>query len=145
MKQFVAILFILMVLVSCGSKNDGKGKTENGESPKTLAVTNYPLYYFTQKIAGDEFDILFPVPQDETAFTTWLDQSIALDQAKLIYETLRESYPDYSQVFDNNYKELEEDILELDSKMDEVFNPYHGKTLYASHPVYQYLGTRTKS
>jgi zinc transport system substrate-binding protein len=215
MRQFIATLFVLMVLVSCGSKNEGDDKAKNSESPKTLAVTNYPLYYFTQKIAGDEFDVLFPVPQDldpaffepqaemvtlyqsadiifingagyeawvdkvtlsqrkivntsskvsekyisesgmshshgpdgehdhaETAFTTWLDQSIAMGQAKLIYETLKESYPEFSQVFDNNYKVLEEEILELDREMDELFRPYQGKTIYASHPVYQYLGNR---
>ena len=26
--------------------------------------------------------------------------------------------------------------------MDNLFKPYRGKTLYASHPVYQYLGKR---
>jgi zinc transport system substrate-binding protein len=78
----------------------------------------------------------------ETAFTTWLDQSIALDQAKLIYEKLKKSYPENSQEFDNNFKVLESEITERDINMDNLFKPYQGKTLYASHPVYQYLGSR---
>jgi zinc transport system substrate-binding protein len=215
MKQSIAILFVLFVLTSCGSKEKKDSSEENSLNSKTLAVTNYPLYFFTQKIAGDEFNVLFPVPQDEdpaffeptaeivsiyqsaeiifingagyeswvdkvalsqrkivnttsnvsekhitekgmshshgpegehdhaeTAFTTWLDQSIALDQAKLIYETLKKSYPENSQEFDNNFKELESGIIKLDDQMDNLFKPYRGKTLYASHPVYQYLGDR---
>jgi len=213
MKQFIATCLILLVISSCGSSDKKDKSKENSVSSKTLAVTNYPLYFFTQKIAGDEFDVSFPVPRDEdpaffepgaeivskyqsaeiifingagyecwvdkvalsprkivnttsnvsekyikekglshshgpdgehdhaeTAFTTWLDQSIALDQAKLIYETLKKSYPESSQEFDNNFKELELEIIELDNKMDNMFNPYQGKTIYASHPVYQYLG-----
>jgi len=32
---------------------------------KRVAVVNYPLQYFTKRIAGDRVDIFFPVPQDE--------------------------------------------------------------------------------
>jgi zinc transport system substrate-binding protein len=215
MKQSIATFLVLFVISSCGSSDKKDKSDEQSLNSKILAVTNYPLYFFTQKIAGDEFDVLFPVPLDEdpaffeptaeivsmfqsaevifingagyeswidkvalsqrkivnttsnvsekyikeqgmshshgpdgehdhaeTAFTTWLDQSIALDQAKLIYETLKKSYPENSQEFDNNYKELESGIIELDNKMDNLFKPYQGKTLYASHPVYQYLGSR---
>jgi len=215
MKQFIATCLILLIISSCGS-SDKKGKSnEQSVNSKTIAVTNYPLYFFTQRIAGDEFNVSFPVPQDEdpaffeptaeivskyqsaeiifingagyegwvdkvalsprkivnttsnvsekyikekglshshgpdgehdhaeTAFTTWLDQSIALDQAKHIYEALKNSYPENSLEFDNNFKELESEIIELDNKMDNLFKPYQGKTLYASHPVYQYLVSR---
>ena len=215
MKQSVVTFLVLLIISSCGSSDKKDKSDEQSVNSKTLAVTNYPLYFFTQKIAGDEFDVLFQVPRDEdpaffepgaeivsmyqsaevifingagyeswidkvalsqrkivnttskvsekyikekgmshshgpdgehdhaeTAFTTWLDQSIALDQAKLIYETLKKSYPENSQEFDNNFKELESEITELDNKMDNLFKPYQGKTLYASHPVYQYLGSR---
>jgi len=191
MKQFIATCLILLVISSCASSDKKDKSKENSVSSKTLAVTNYPLYFFTQKIAGDEFDVIFPVSRDEdpaffeptaekvsmyqsaeiifingagyeswvdkvalsqrkivnttsnisekyimekgmshshgpdgehahaeTAFTTWLDQSIALDQAKLIYETLKKSYPENSQEFDNNFKELESGIIELDNKME---------------------------
>jgi putative ABC transport system permease protein len=32
---------------------------------KRVAVVNYPLQYFTKRIAGDQVNIFFPVPQDE--------------------------------------------------------------------------------
>ncbi len=215
MKQPIATFLVLLVISSCGSSDKKDKSDEQSVNSKTLAVTNYPLYFFTQKIAGDEFDVLFPVPKDEdpaffeptaeivsiyqsaeiiftngagyeswgdkvalsqrkivnttsnisekyikekgmshshgpdgehdhaeTAFTTWLDQSIALNQAKLIYETLKKSYPENSQEFDINYGKLESEIIELDDKMDNLFKPHREKTLYASHPVYQYLGKR---
>jgi putative ABC transport system permease protein len=36
-----------------------------GNAKKRVAVVNYPLQYFTERIAGDRVDIFFPVPQDE--------------------------------------------------------------------------------
>jgi putative ABC transport system permease protein len=44
------------VTASVPVANDGK---------KQVAVVNYPLQYFTKRIAGDRVDIFFPVPQDE--------------------------------------------------------------------------------
>jgi len=34
-----------------------------GAKPR-VAVANYPLWYFTRRIAGDRVDIVFPIPQD---------------------------------------------------------------------------------
>ena len=78
----------------------------------------------------------------ETAFTTWLDQSIALEQAKLIYETLKVSYPESSQLFEANFKVLEEDLTGLDAQMERAFSSWADASVTASHPVYQYLGKR---
>lgn len=215
MKQSLLILLVVIVLSSCGNKQKKVNSEKKDVGTKTLAVTNYPLYYFTKKIAGHEYEVLFLVSQEadpayfeldaetvakyqsadiifingagyegwidkvalsqrkivnttkaiqdkyitekghshshgpdgehehvETAFTTWLDQSIALAQASHIFETLKSTYPSGSSEFEKNYKELKADLLELDKKMDNVFNPYKGKTIYASHPVYQYLAQR---
>ena len=79
---------------------------------------------------------------DETAFTTWLDQSIALEQAKLIYETLKNAYPESSQEFDDNYKALKAELTALDTQMEIAFSSWTDASVSASHPVYQYLGAR---
>jgi ABC-type Zn uptake system ZnuABC Zn-binding protein ZnuA len=34
-----------------------------GAKPR-VAVVNYPLWYFTKRIAGDHCEIVFPIPQD---------------------------------------------------------------------------------
>ena len=63
----------------------------NGDSPlspprKHVAVVNYPLQYFTKRIAGDRVDIVFPVPQSEDpAFWKPKESDIRLyQQADLI-------------------------------------------------------------
>ncbi len=208
MKQIFALLLILLIAGSCGS-GVKKGQSAKEETTQiTIAVTNYPLFFFTQQIAGGKFEVLFPVPGDidpaffepgadvvssyqsaeiifvngagyeswvdkvslaqrkimnttarvsdqyiqergmshshgpdgehdhaETAFTTWLDQSIALEQAKLIYETLKTAYPESSQP-------LEAELVSLDMQMEEAFSSWADATVSASHPVYQYLGAR---
>jgi len=215
MKQVFALLLILLTARSCGSGVKRK-QSANGETTQiTVAVTNYPLFFFTQEIAGDKFEVLFPVPGDidpaffepgadvvsayqsagiifvngagyeswvdkvslaqrkivnttarvrdqyiqekgmshshgpdgehdhaENAFTTWLDQSFALEQAKLIYETLKNAYPESSQRFDSNFKALEAELVSLDMQMEEVFSHWSDASVSASHPVYQYLGSR---
>ena len=215
MKQIFALLFILLIASSCGSGVKKEQAANELTTQITIAVTNYPLFFFTQQIAGDKFEVLFPVPGDidpaffepgadvvssyqsaeiifvngagyeswvdkvslaqrkimnttvrvsdqyiqesgmshshgpdgehdhaETAFTTWLDQSIALEQARLIYETLKNAYPESSQLFDSNFKSLEAELVSLDMQMKEAFSPWADASISASHPVYQYLGAR---
>jgi putative ABC transport system permease protein len=44
-----------------------------------VAVVNYPLWYFTKRIAGDQVDIVFPVPpEDDPAF--WRPDASAIRQ-----------------------------------------------------------------
>jgi zinc transport system substrate-binding protein len=53
---------------------------------KQVAVVNYPLQYFTKRIAGDQVDTFFPVPQDEDpAFWKLQDKDIVnYQQADII-------------------------------------------------------------
>ena len=53
---------------------------------KRVAVVNYPLQYFTKRIAGDRVEIIFPVPQEEDpAFWKPQDKDIMqYQQADLI-------------------------------------------------------------
>lgn len=213
MKQIFALLLILLTAGSCGSGVKKEQSANELATQITLAVTNYPLFFFTQAIAGDKSELIFPVPGDtdpayfepgadvvstyqsaeiifingagyeswidkvslpqrkivnttskvsdqyirergmshshgpdgehdhaETAFTTWLDQSIALEQAKLIYETLKNAYPESSQIFDANFKALKEELTALDTQMEKAFSSWADASVSASHPVYQYLG-----
>jgi len=215
MKQIFALFVILLTASSCGNSVYKEQSGTEHPAQITLAVSNYPLLYFTQEIAGDEFVVIFPVPGDidpaffeptgeqvssyqsaeiifingagyeswidkvslprrkivnttakvsdqyirekgmshshgpdgehdhaETAFTTWLDQSIALEQAKLIYETLKESYPESSELFEANFKALEVELTALDTQMEKAFSSWADASVSASHPVYQYLGAR---
>ena len=64
MKQIFALLLILLTAGSCGSGVKKKQSEDELASQNTVAVTNYPLFFFTQEIAGDKFDVIFPVPGD---------------------------------------------------------------------------------
>lgn len=76
------------------------------------------------------------------AFTTWLDFKQALMQAHAILEVLKQQRPEASAQFDQNYNQLEKELMDLDRRMQLLSLQQPGVILWASHPVYQYLGRR---
>ena len=74
-----------------------------------------------------------------TAFTTWLDLSQAVRQARTIAEALKRRRPGSTDLFEKNMHLLERDLLELDSRMLQIVARNPDQPLVASHPVYQYL------
>lgn len=73
------------------------------------------------------------------AFTTWLDLSLAVRQARTIAEALKRRRPGSLDLFEKNMHLLERDLLELDSRMMQIVARNPDQPLVASHPVYQYL------
>jgi zinc transport system substrate-binding protein len=79
---------------------------------------------------------------ESLAFTTWLDFSLAVEQAKAIARALSLKKPAFRDTFQKNCASLEKDLLaiDMDIKKNAAKNPL--KPLLASHPVYDYLGNR---
>ncbi|NOQ76490.1 MAG: zinc ABC transporter solute-binding protein [Methylococcaceae bacterium] len=77
-----------------------------------------------------------------TAFTTWLDFSLAEKQAKSIFKALSRKQPKLNASFVQNFIPLQEALLGLDSELIEIGKVLNGKALLASHPVYQYMRKR---
>ena len=75
---------------------------------------------------------------ESLAFTTWIDLSLAAKQAKAVAQALGRKSPQYREVFENNYRALEKDLLELDSRITEMIKEHSEKHLVVSHPVYNY-------
>lgn len=73
------------------------------------------------------------------AFTTWLDFNIAIGHAETIMNALTKKRPQYKEVFASNFEDLRADLKKLDEDMSLVAKKLKGQTLFASHPVYQYL------
>ena len=73
------------------------------------------------------------------AFTTWLDFSIAMDQAEAIKNALVKHRPTHAEVFTDNFEALKSELTNFDKSMVEIGANFQGQTLFASHPVYQYL------
>ena len=76
------------------------------------------------------------------AFTTWLDPTLAVEQARAIRDALAATRPEQSTMFGERYKPLERELLELDAQIQELVSRGSGRPLLASHPVYQYPASR---
>jgi zinc transport system substrate-binding protein len=76
----------------------------------------------------------------ETAFTTWLDPTLALEQARAIHQALVRAWPQGEETFQAGWSELEQDLRQLDERLEEALRS--APPLLGSHPVYQYLARR---
>lgn len=77
-----------------------------------------------------------------TAFTTWIDLSQAIQQARAIAEALSSKRPALKATFKRNLEGLEKDLSGLDQKFLKMIAGRKDRPLVASHPVYQYLARR---
>jgi zinc transport system substrate-binding protein len=69
-----------------------------------------------------------------TAFTTWLDLRLAVEQASVIDQTL--------ELEASGFEDLKSDLLSLDDALEAAFAALSDQPLIGSHPVYQYLSER---
>jgi zinc transport system substrate-binding protein len=72
------------------------------------------------------------------AFTTWLDFSLAAQQAQAIKDALVKGAPEHTADFEANCADLAKDLLLLDAEMKTVAAKIKDTPLVVSHPVYQY-------
>jgi zinc transport system substrate-binding protein len=78
----------------------------------------------------------------ETAFTTWLDPTLALKQAEAIRAAFAEVRPQSRDAFLAGLDALKRDLLAIDERLAVVFAGWGDRPLLGSHPVYQYLARR---
>ncbi len=74
-----------------------------------------------------------------TAFTTWLDPQLAIAQAKSVTNALIQLAPSGETGFRDNMAKLEQELMQLDSRLADVFAKLDSRPVLFSHPVYQYL------
>jgi len=77
-----------------------------------------------------------------TAFTTWLDPLLAIEQARAITLGLSELVPAHAGLFQSNFESLEQRLIELDRSLAGVLSGLADRPVVFSHPVYQYLQNR---
>ena len=203
------IQMLMAVLLFASSIADAEDKL-------VVYTVNYPLQYFAQRIAGEQAEVILPMPADidpafwqpdakdiaslqqadiillngagyakwlnrvslprrklvntsasfsdryirikegvthshgregdhshaGTAFTTWLDFTQAIEQARVITRAFSRLRPGSKDVFDRNLVMLEQALLDLDRQVHDIIASDPGRALVASHPVYQYLKRR---
>jgi len=78
----------------------------------------------------------------EIAFTTWLDPTVALEQARVIAQTLSERSPAQENEFQTAFESLGADLMAIDAGWSEAFSWLSNQPILGSHPVYQYLAHR---
>ena len=204
-----------MLLVACTDKEPPSPDLTSSQTKPVVISSNYPLYFFTREIAGDNIEVRFPTiegdpamwaPSGEdasklqnadllvlngagyeswlafttlpdglildttakmqdmllpienetvhqhgpsgkhshqaTAFTTWMDPQLAIEQARVIMQGLSRLAPEHSELFNSNFEILKQRLLQLDQSMARIFNDLGQQPVVFSHPVYQYLQHR---
>ena len=76
------------------------------------------------------------------AFTTWLDPTIAREQARAIRDALTVLRPGASSGFEQRFEALEGELIDLDGALGRAAAGLAGRPVLGSHPVYQYLAAR---
>lgn len=76
------------------------------------------------------------------AFTTWLDPTIALEQARAVALSLQTQLPDSATDIDQRLGGIEADLQALDTRLSAAAEAIGDEPLLFSHPVYQYLIAR---
>lgn len=73
------------------------------------------------------------------AFTTWLDFNLAAEQAGQVKDALVSKLPGNKEVFEKNFKVLQETLGAINEQMLQIGMEYNEQHIIGSHPVYQYL------
>lgn len=76
------------------------------------------------------------------AFTTWLDPTLAVQQAHAVAQALITRRPVYEAVFNERFIALESELMALDQRQSAAAKKIGDTPLVFSHPVYQYLQRR---
>jgi zinc transport system substrate-binding protein len=76
-----------------------------------------------------------------TAFTTWIDLSQAVEQARAITDAFGRTWPEQAGTFETNFRALESEFMAMDAELESIVGG-DGRPMLASHPVYQYFARR---
>jgi zinc transport system substrate-binding protein len=125
---------------------DYAGWTEKASLPRSKLV-NTSASQSDRFIEADESLVHAHGPEGEhehgtLAFTTWLDPTLAIEQARAIRDALTAQRPEAEARFEAAFTELESDLTELDVELMAAASALEGTPVIGSHPVYQYLASR---
>jgi zinc transport system substrate-binding protein len=76
------------------------------------------------------------------AFTTWLDFTLAIEQARAVKQAFSDLLPDHKADFEAQFNQMEKQLSLLDSDIKNTVSSASHIMVIFSHPVYQYLVNR---
>ncbi len=77
-----------------------------------------------------------------TAFTTWLDLALAVEQARAIKDASAARWPEHRGQFETQFEQLAKELEALDGEMKKIVESNPPLPVVFSHPVYQYFARR---
>ena len=77
-----------------------------------------------------------------TAFTTWLDLALAIEQARAIKDAFSARWPEHKGQFEAQFQKLAKELEALDAEISQTAKAAAGVPVLFSHPVYQYFERR---
>jgi zinc transport system substrate-binding protein len=77
-----------------------------------------------------------------TAFTTWLDPTLAVEQARAIADAFSRRWPEHEGQFTAQLAQLVTDLEAWDAEIAQIVERDPSVPVVFSHPVYQYLERR---
>jgi len=77
-----------------------------------------------------------------TAFTTWLDLALAIEQARAIQDAFSKRWPEHKGQFEAQFQKLAKELEALDAEISQTAKAAAGVPVLFSHPVYQYFERR---
>jgi zinc transport system substrate-binding protein len=72
----------------------------------------------------------------------WLDPKLALAQCRTIGDGLKDIYPQYAEIFEDNLIKIENDLRITDSTISSLLDKYKGEAFYIFHPSLGYFADR---
>jgi len=110
--------------------------------PSKMINTSLPFKESYIELAGGQTHSHGPEGEHEHkgfAFTTWLNFNYAIVHAEEVYKSLTNLLPESEEKLNSNFQELKTELELINQQLVEVSQKFAGKTLFVSHPVYQYL------
>ncbi|MBS0615633.1 MAG: zinc ABC transporter substrate-binding protein [Verrucomicrobia bacterium] len=69
----------------------------------------------------------------------WMSPKLAMEQSKIIAQTLEETYPEHKEKFQNGLGALLKDLEALDLQLTQQLAPIKGQAMLVSHPAFGYF------
>jgi zinc transport system substrate-binding protein len=74
--------------------------------------------------------------------TTWLDPTLAIEQAEAVRAAFARVRPEFAETFDANFATLRDELTAIDDQLERAIHGSQGLPILYSHPIYQYLERR---
>jgi len=112
---------------------------------KNPELESLPLWEHTRLLTSDDTELLSPCGSDSghshegKDLHFWMSPKVMLSQAYLITKTLAKIFPEDSDLFHQNFQEVETDLEALNKDLENILEPFKGEALLLSHPSFGYF------